>query len=178
MENSLLELWSEDNYGEDTEELLQTITQEEIIRAVNEDTFSKELGFEQDFTKYLGGVERNSSGHIVAARATFMRFFGKVNLSAITEEELTRARLGSPVDGFTLRWETSLIETLTGGLGDLDGYELFTNVAKSFTDLSSEAIEGDAFFFGCGTAIMFTYVQIMLGKFNLVEQRVGDGAAI
>ena len=48
-------------------------------------------------------------------------------------------------------------------------------MAKSFSDLSSEAIEGDAFFFGCGTAIMFTYVQIMLGKFNLVEQRVGVG---
>ena len=97
----MLELWSEDNYGEDTEELLQTITQEEIIRAVNEDKFSKELGFDQDFTKYLGGVERNSTGHIVAAKATFMRFFGQVNLSAITEEELSRASLGSPVDGFT-----------------------------------------------------------------------------
>ena len=174
-ENSLLELWSEDNYGGDTEELLQTITQEEIIRAVNEDTFSKELGFDQDFAKYLGGVERNSTGHIVAAKATFMRFFGKVNVSAITKEELSRARLGSPVDGYTLRWETSLIETLTAGLGEMGRYELFTNVAKSFSDLSSEAIEGDAFFFGCGTVIMFVYVQFMLGKFNLVEQRVGDG---
>ena len=174
-ESSLLELWSEDDYGKHTEDLLQTITQEEIIRAVNEDKFSKELGFDQDFAKYLGGVERNSTGHIVTAKATYMRFFGKVNISAITEKELSRARLGSPVDGFTLRWETSLIETLTAGLGDLGRYELFTNVAKSFTDLSSEAIEGDAFFFGCGAVIMFVYVQFMLGKFNLVEQRVSVG---
>ena len=172
LENSLLELWSEDQYGQQTEEILETISQEEIIRAVNEDSFSKVLGFDQDFTKYLGGIERNSSGHIVAAKATFIRFFGKVNVSAITEDELSSASKGSPVDQFTLRWEGALIETLTAGLGDTGRFELFSNVAKSFSDLSAEAIEGDAFIFGCGTAIMFIYVQIMLGKFNFVEQRV------
>lgn len=172
LENSLLEIWSSDQYGPETEELLRTISQEEIIRAVNEDTFSRTLGFDQDFTKYLGGIERNSTGHIVAAKATFIRFFGQVNLSAIPAEELSRASSGSPVDEFTLRWETSLIETLTVGLADFGKFELFVNVAKSFSDLSDEAIEGDAFIFGCGTAIMFIYVQIMLGKFNLVEQRV------
>ena len=77
------------------------------------------------------------------------------------------------MDQFTLRWETSLIETLTEKLGNHSGYQLFPNVAKSFSDLSAEAIEGDAFIFGCGTAIMFVYVQLMLGKFNFVEQRPG-----
>ena len=173
LENSLLELWTEDNYGEETDELLDTITEEEIIRAVNSDTYSKVLGYDQDFTKFLGGIERNASGHIVAAKATFIRFFGKVNISAITKDDRSSASKGSPVDQYSLRWETSLIETLTKGLGNHSGYDLFPNVAKSFNDLSAEAIEGDAFIFGCGTAIMFIYVQLMLGKFNFVEQRPG-----
>ena len=175
MENSLLEIWSEDNYGDETEELLDTITEEDIVNAVNTNTFSKVLGFDQDFTKYLGGVTKNASGHIVSASATFIRFFGKVNVSAISQDDLSSSSStkGSPVDEFTLRWETSLIETLTEGLGNHSGYELIPNVAKSFNDLSSAAIEGDAFIFGCGTAIMFVYVQLMLGKFNFVEQRPG-----
>ena len=41
-----------------------------------------------------------------------------------------------------MRWESSLIETLNTGLGNTSGFELFPNVAKSFSDLSAEAIEG------------------------------------
>ena len=173
LENSLLELFSEDNYGSQTDDLLDTLTKEDILDAVNTETFSKVLGFNQDFTQYLGGVERDESGRIVSAKATFIRFFGKVNVSAITKEELASSSKGSPVDQYSLRWETSLIETLTQGLGNHTRYQLFPNVAKSFSDLSAEAIEGDAFIFGCGTAIMFIYVQLMLGKFNFVEQRPG-----
>ena len=173
LENSLLELWSEDNYGEETDAVLNNLNQQDVIDAVNNQTFSKTLGFDQDFSKYLGEVTRNQTGHIVGAKATFIRFFGRVNVSAITSAELSSSSKGSPVDRFTLRWETELIETLTTKLGNHSGFELFPNVAKSFSDLSSEAIEGDAFIFGCGTAIMFIYVQLMLGKFNFVEQRPG-----
>ena len=173
MENSLLELWSEDNYGEKTDEILETLTVQDIINAVNTESYSKVLGFDQDFHKYLGGVTKNETGHIVAAKATFIRFFGKVNVSAIGSE-MSSSSKGSPVDQFSLRWETSLIETLTSpSFGNVSSYQLFPNVAKSFSDLSAEEIEGDAFIFGCGTAIMFVYVQLMLGKFNFVELRPG-----
>ena len=175
MENSLLEIWTEDVYGEKTAEVLDTLTDQDVINAVNTETFSKVLGFDQDFQKYLGGVTRNATGHIVEAKATFIRFFGKVNVSAITKTDTSSTSKGSPVDQFSLRWETSLIQTLTSlsNASSASGYQLFPNVAKSFGDLSAEAIEGDAFIFGCGTAIMFVYVQLMLGKFNFVEQRPG-----
>ena len=58
MENSLLELWSEDNYGEKTDEILETLTVQDIINAVNTESYSKVLGFDQDFHKYLGGVTK------------------------------------------------------------------------------------------------------------------------
>merc|ERR1711892_1406909 len=173
MENSLLEIWSEDNYGEQTEELLESLTQEDIIKAVNEISYSKVLGITQDFTKYLGSIERNSSGHIIGAKATWMRFFGKVNISAITDNEIENTSKGSPVDEHTLDFEKALIETLTQHLGNSSTFEYYVMVARSFADLSAEAITGDAFVFGCGTAIVFVYVQMMLGRFNFVEQRPG-----
>ena len=130
MENSLLEIWSEDNYGEDTDELIENLTEEDIIKAVNEISYSKVLGIQQDFTKYLGSIERNSTGHIVGAKATYMRFFGKVNVSAITEDEIENTSKGSPVDQETLDWEQALIETLTQKLGNSSSFEYYINVAK------------------------------------------------
>jgi len=172
MENSLLEIWSPDNYGPETDELLDNLTEEDIIKAVNEISYSKVLGISQDFTKYLGSITRNSSGHIISAKATWMRFFGKVNISAITEVDKGSNSKGSPVDQNTLDFEEALIHTLTQELDESSLYDYYVMVARSFGDLSSEAITGDAVVFGCGTAIVFIYVQMMLGKFNFVEQRV------
>lgn len=42
----------------------------------------------------------------------------------------------------------------------------------SFNDLSQKVINTDALLFGCGFSIVFIYVQLSLGKMNLVEQRV------
>ena len=89
LENSLLELFSEDNYGNKTDAIIEKLTQEDIIEKVNTETFSKVLGFDQDFKKYLGGITRDESGRIIGAKATFIRFFGKVNISAISKEDLS-----------------------------------------------------------------------------------------
>ena len=130
MENSLLEIWSPDNYGPETDELLDNLTEEDIIKAVNEISYSKVLGISQDFTKYLGSVTRNSSGHIIAAKATWMRFFGKVNISAITEADKGSNSKGSPVDQNTLDFEEALIETLTQELEESSLYEYYVMVAR------------------------------------------------
>lgn len=42
----------------------------------------------------------------------------------------------------------------------------------SFGDISGETIGNDAQKLSIGFIIMFLFVQLMLGKFNLVEQRV------
>ncbi len=42
----------------------------------------------------------------------------------------------------------------------------------SFGDISSATILGDVSLLTAGIAVVFIYVQLMLGKFNLVEQRV------
>ena len=130
LENSLLEIWAGDNYGPDTEAVLASLTQQEIIDKVNNASYSAALGTDQDFSKYLGSVERNSSGHIVRARATFIRFFGQINQTAISAGLGVRGK-GSPVDHGTLAWEAQLIQTLTTNLIDTNaGFQFAINVAK------------------------------------------------
>ena len=46
------------------------------------------------------------------------------------------------------------------------------NVANSFGDIASSTIWGDVNNLILGFSIVFIYVNFMLGKFNMVEQRV------
>ena len=46
------------------------------------------------------------------------------------------------------------------------------NVANSFGDIASSTIWGDVTNLILGFSIVFIYVNFMLGKFNMVEQRV------
>ena len=46
------------------------------------------------------------------------------------------------------------------------------NVANSFGEIASGTIWGDTNNLILGFSIVFIYVNIMLGKFNFVEQRV------
>ena len=52
------------------------------------------------------------------------------------------------------------------------------NVANSFGDIASSTIWGDVSNLILGFSIVFVYVNIMLGKFNMVEQRVSKGICL
>ena len=99
-ETSLLEMWSSDNYGPETGEAIRSLTREQILDGVNAESGSSQV-FKRptDFSSYLGGIERDSSGRIVSAKATYIRFFGRINASAISEDERRTANSnkGKPV---------------------------------------------------------------------------------
>ena len=48
------------------------------------------------------------------------------------------------------------------------------NVANSFGTIASDTILTDVNMLIVGFALLYMYVNLMLGKFNLVEQRVGS----
>ncbi len=73
------------------------LTLDDVIAGINNISYSKVFLTDKDFTKYLGGIERNSSGHIVGAKAAVISLFGKTNLSAITEKERQANNIGAPV---------------------------------------------------------------------------------
>ena len=36
---------------------------------------------EKDYNRFLGGIERNSSGHIISAKATFINWFSEADIT-------------------------------------------------------------------------------------------------
>ena len=161
---NLLEIW---RYNE---ELIRTTTQQEIIDAVNILTKSPWFGYETDYPKFLGGIERNISGHIVSAKTAQMIWKLKLpedielvdNQGSGLELELA--------DKTTLEWEEEFVKTVQN-LSKPDAIAL-PHAAKSFGDISSDAIFFDAYLMAGGYLLMFAYTIFMLGKLNTLEVRL------
>ena len=66
LQTSLLEMW---RYEEDT---VRTTTKEEVLEGVNRLVKSPWYGHTTDYTRLLGGVERNERGEVTAARTALM----------------------------------------------------------------------------------------------------------
>jgi len=163
IESSLLEIWKYD------EELVKTASQQEILDSVNLLLRSPWYGFDVDYPGMLGGISRNTSGHIIGAKSLRMVWVIKV-----PKEGRIDAAQGSGVDLEvadlkSLEWEEQLINiTLSSSTNDM---KVRVNAAKSFGDISSEAIFFDAALMAGGYMIMFIYTIIMLGRLNKVEVR-------
>jgi hypothetical protein len=72
-EKSLLEMWGDQGeYSEKTEIQITSLTQQEIINAVNQVDESGIFLIKENFTQYLSGIERNETGHIISATGTYM----------------------------------------------------------------------------------------------------------
>ncbi len=77
----------------------------------------------------------------------------------------------------TLSFEQSLLNALIeftkNNTNPHADFKTYINVARSFDDLSNEAIFTDVNGLVIGIAIVYVYVLAMLGGFGCVEQRVG-----
>ena len=164
VESSLLEIWRYDEY------LINTTTTQEILAAVNNLDKSPWFGYNVDYSAMLGGVERNSSGHIVSAGS--MRV---VMVIKVPKEGRLVAAEGAGVelevaDQTSLDWEERLVYIALRF--STDTIKIRVNAARSFGDVSTEAIFFDASLMAGGYIIMFLYTVLMLGKMNRVEVRL------
>ena len=78
---------------------------------------------------------------------------------------------GEPVDQATLSFEKAMIDVLLNTSGYPEGLRAYPNVARSFGDISGETILGDVVNMVVGYMILTSYAQLMLGRFNCVENR-------
>ncbi|KAK2713471.1 hypothetical protein QYM36_009366, partial [Artemia franciscana] len=165
-ENNILEIWKYDL------EKIRRLTQEEIIDGINSANASSLTGMK--FDELLGGVVRNESGYIVAAESALIQLFNKINLTAIEGGASSNdVGTGEIVDQDTLLWEKALIEAFQESeINSPDFHNLYFSVARSFGDISGATILGDSRYLAVGTMVVFIYVLVMLGKFDLVENRV------
>ena len=118
-------------------------------------------------------MKRNSTGHIVSATAATINFFGGVNTNDITDEDRRRNNYGAPVDQGTLDFEISILNMLNeASIEAPQGVLIDFNVARSFSDEASKAVNSDVVGFVIGFSVVYIYVLIMLGGFGCVQQKV------
>ena len=162
--SSLLEMWGYD------EALIGSAGQQEILNAVNLLTRSPWFGYDRDFSAFLGGIERNSSGHIVGARTSQMVWSIRVPDDVEVVENQGSGLELELADKKSLDWEEQFIQTALNN--SRPGAELFVNAGKSFGDVSAGAIFFDAWLMAAGYTLMFTYTILVLGKMSSVEVRL------
>ena len=163
IQTSLLEIW---RYKE---HLINSVTQEEILSAVNLLARSPWYGYDVDYSSLLGGITRNSSGHIVGAKTAQMVWVVEVP----EEGRVVSAQSGVELefaDPTTLAWESELIETaLSSSTAKL---KVMVNAARSLGDISTQSVYFDVALLAGGFIIMFIYTILMLGRLNSLEVRL------
>ncbi|CAG7727935.1 unnamed protein product [Allacma fusca] len=167
-ESNLIELWNFDS------KVIGDLTQQQIIDKINSPTISPVFGRPVNYTTEMGGIIRNETGQIVKASAIFIRWFAKINQTALRQEGQATNDLGTGelVDRKNLEWEKHLSNVLLKKSQSLDSdIVMYFSTARSFGDISGATIMNDAGMLAVGFTIVFIYVVFMLGKFNLVEQR-------
>ena len=170
LELSILELWGNGGeYDMETDRLISELTKESILDMVNNNNKSGIFLTPTNFLPYLGGVVRDEQSRIVSAKATTMRWIGKMNM---TSSKLTPAEgRGMPIDPKTLEFEGNMLDVLLNSSLYPPGLSFAPNIARSFGDIASTTILGDLGLFGGGYVMMFLYCSLMLGNLNCVEQR-------
>jgi len=171
LELGLLELWAhEGHYDAKTDAEIASLTKEAILDKVNSVNKSGVYLVNKNFSDYLGGVTYDYNGKIVAATASVILWFGKLNA---TEALLNPAiEINEPIDRKTLQFEGEMIATMLNTTGYPEGLESYPNVQRSFGDIAGSTIMGDISYMTIGFMIVYAYVMLMLGKFSCVEQRV------
>ncbi|KAG7160185.1 NPC intracellular cholesterol transporter 1-like 1 [Homarus americanus] len=166
LENSILEIFGYDH------DFISSLTQQQIIRDINTVDISIVTGFPVNVTGFLGNIERNADGLIVKAGAARHIWFTKINHTAVDKGDYKLdSGLGSQVDSTTYEWEQQFIDNILNYTDYVDNITIHLMAASSFGKVSGESIRNDLQYLSLGFGVVFLYVVIMLGKFNMVEQR-------
>ncbi|KAK7065466.1 Patched domain-containing protein 3 [Halocaridina rubra] len=166
MEHSILEVWGYDR------EYINSLTSEEIIDDVNLEEKSAVFGFLTNFSQFLGKIQRDADGKIIKAGASRQLWITHINLTSIElGDYVDDTGTGMEVDATSFHWEKELIKAVLDENERPYDISLYLMASSSFGMISRDTIMGDVTYLAVGFGIMCLYVQIMLGKFNLVETR-------
>ena len=108
LEQSLLEIWM---YNE---RIINKLTQQDIINAVNVLDRSPYFGFKYSYAELLGSIERNQTGHIVSATAALYNLVTIVDLENIQDPNFLEKGAGPqvPFDEPNIVWQDEAIKIL------------------------------------------------------------------
>ena len=173
LEHSIVGLWKY------CEKVINHLTEEDIIYAINNINHSPYFGFEYDYSSLLGGIKRNCnncSGGIISATSAMYHFITKVDLDNIASLGETGDAGTDPdatLDQANYDWQEGVKNAILAENKNMKNANISITVrmTRSFTDETSKAIFFDlnrVVF--CGL-IMYLYTALMLGRLDLIEQR-------
>ena len=167
-ERNILELWGLDGRFPHEQEFRKS-TLGSILEKLKLNQ-SQVFNHNYNFSKLLGGVEYDSSGNILRAKATIMYWFTRINTT--TSSDYKSSRNGDIVDEESLDFELKLLEVFQDKSLYPPGLESYANVQRSAYDVMRDHAYRDSDLLGIGYVIVFIFVQTMLSqRINLVEHR-------
>ena len=175
-EYSVLEIWKYDKA------IITSLTDQEIINAINIVEESPIFGYKTNYTNYLGQVEYNMTGHVVKAKSIRSIWLERSHPDDIPP---TDGKLGGTefeqVDPFTLGYEREVLKVLKAWKIERDeennGYSLYMNLGLSYNEEFNEPTQHDVKKQLFGYILMFLYTLFNLGKLNMVEGKFCLAAA-
>lgn len=171
MEHSVLELWKF------SQQKINNLTEEKIIKALNRTTVSPVYGHPTDYVRLLGDIRRNETGHIVGASALLSLYMVHVDfLSVNFDENGNEAGTADWATTPILKWERKFMDMMENVTRHAQDIEVFYEAGRSFADISAAAMFQDIDKLIVGIIMMFIYIQLIVSKFNMVEFRLLIGS--
>lgn len=116
--NNILELW---NFDADK---LKSMTKEDILDRIHRTNISASTGHERPFDRLLGGIKRNSTGHIVSATGLLSHWMLYVNFSNINHDKIGNAAGTEDwASEEALAWENEFLIVMNSLKDDLSDVE-------------------------------------------------------
>ncbi|RMX44018.1 hypothetical protein pdam_00012962 [Pocillopora damicornis] len=116
-----------------------------------------------DLSKCIGGIKRNSTGHVVAAEATSLLFGIKFNPKLNAKE-------GRLEDKVVEKWEkefNKLMDTTK-----TTNAKLYYMTEVRYREDADKSIQDDIVLLSCGYILVIFYVSVMLGNFSRMNTKV------
>jgi hypothetical protein len=115
-ETSILELFAHNGeYDAETDRIIESLTDEQVLEAINQRNASGIFLLPANFTSYLAGVRRDAGGRIVSAEATYIQWFGRMNMTA-AKLRPAPGRV-EPIDPRMLDWEGDKLAAMQNQTG-------------------------------------------------------------
>nr|XP_058943206.1 NPC1-like intracellular cholesterol transporter 1 [Pocillopora verrucosa] len=158
LKSGLLELWSFD------EAVINRLTREDILEKINQEVIISPMTRKKfDLSKYIGGIKRNSTGHVVAAEATTLLFGIKFNPKLNAKE-------GRLEDKVVEKWETEFNKLMD--TTKTTNAKLYYMTKVRYEGDVDESIQDDIILLSCGYILVTFYASVMLGNFSRMNTKV------
>lgn len=166
LETSLLEVWGLD------EEVIMNLTDEQVLEDINSKRISEVFGYGVNFTKYLGSVSYDEEGKVVSAGGAIHVWVTAVDPEGVLSGDVVVDQgSGELVDANGFTWEKMWVRTVLNDSSRPKDIHAYAQSASSFGTVSDENIWGDVKWLVLGFSLMCMFVNMTLGRRNLVQQR-------